>query len=61
MSNKFKPILDRLFYSFRFFFVLIDRFNYLELHDVERQIPELRKKADDERAKKEAVSVFLFD
>ena len=28
----------------------------LELHDLERQVPDLRKKADDERAKKEAVS-----
>ena len=27
-----------------------------ELHDLERQVPDLRKKADDERAKKEAVS-----
>jgi hypothetical protein len=29
--------------------------NLLELHDFERQVPELRKKADDERTKKEAV------
>ena len=34
--------------------------NSLELHDIERQVPELRKKADDERAKKEAVSVCLL-
>jgi len=34
--------------------------NLLELHDLERQVPDLRKKADDERAKKEAVCHLLF-
>jgi hypothetical protein len=53
MSNKFKPILDRLLFNSSFLFILL--FILLELHDYERQLPDLRKKADDERAKKEAV------
>ena len=35
------------------------RCSSLELHDSERQIPELRKKAEDERTKKEAVGRMI--
>lgn len=33
--------------------------NILEMHDLERQVTELRKKADDERTKKEAVRTHI--
>ncbi len=42
------------------FLFLYSIINLLELHDLERQVPDLRKKADDERAKKEAVCHLLF-
>jgi hypothetical protein len=38
------------------FFLVLNQI-ILELHDLERQMPDLRKKADDERTKKEAVSL----
>lgn len=44
-----------LIVSVLFSFPANEGFIALELHDYERQVPELRKKADDERAKKEAV------
>lgn len=53
MSNKFKNVIDRsysnVFLSIRKLFV------FLELHEAERLAAEFRKKAEDERAKKEAV------
>jgi hypothetical protein len=53
-SNRLLNVCD-LFYNY---LPLLNLF-LLELHDCERQLTELRKKADDERVKKEAVSIIL--
>jgi hypothetical protein len=49
-SNLLLTVCDQFYNHF-----LTSQILFLELHDLERQVPELRKKADDERAKKEAV------